>query len=110
AEKLIEISRSKNPPNFIKNDLGELSQLLLQNRGEQQENLEVQLEGFLTQVNADENEITIRNHSAEQLHTVIVPQPQLIRIIKEYWLKKVSIQARKTTFGIMILQGIEKVA
>lgn len=68
---------------------------------------EVKIEGFLTKVSAEENEITIKDQTDAQLYTVIVPHHQLMDIIKAYWLQQVLVKVRQTTYGVMVMEQIQ---
>ncbi|MEM8526123.1 MAG: hypothetical protein AAGG68_15900 [Bacteroidota bacterium] len=107
SQRLIEICLSENPPAFIRHDLAEINELLKHDHVDAPSNEELELEGLLTKVNAEESEITIKDQVESQKYSIIVPQHQLVDIIKQYWFQKVLVKVRQTTYGIMILEKIQ---
>ncbi|MEN0003379.1 MAG: hypothetical protein AAF798_04525 [Bacteroidota bacterium] len=113
SQRLIEICLSGNPPVSIHEDLNELSKLL--QRAEDQSTIStidnaLEIEGLLTRVNAEENEITIKAKNDTQKYAVIVPKHQLKEIIQSHWYKQVLVTVRQTTFGVMVLERIKTAA
>lgn len=112
SEKLIEICLSENPPVFIQEDLQELS-TLLENKlstSNKETIFNFQIKGLLTKVDAEENEITIKDDLQKQNYAIIVPQNQLMHIIKNYWFQQVLIKVRQTNYGVMVLEQIKAAA
>lgn len=112
SEKLIEICLSEKPPNFIKADLKELIGLIkkAKSSSRKEEIFDLQIKGLLTKINAEENEITIKDDTQEQNYAIIVSKNQLIEIVKKYWFQKVLINVRQTNYGVMVLENIRKAA
>ena len=112
SERLIEICFSENPPAFIKTDLKEIISLIKKDQliAPKSSTLDFQISGLLTKINAEENEITIKDAHQEQNYAIIVSKKQLMEIVKKYWFQKVLIQVRQTTYGVMVLENICKAA
>ena len=112
SEKLIEICLSENPPDFIKQDLVEITTLLQKTQTHKKEefSLNILIKGLLTKINAEENEITIKDETQEQNYAIIVSKKQLIEIVQKFWFQRVQIKVRQTNFGVMVLEQIKKVA
>lgn len=111
SEQLIEICRSENPPKYIKEELDQLTKLIKsRNTDSLPSDSIIQLEGILTKVNADENEITLKNIPQAKNFSIIVPKHLLLDIVKQYWLNNVQIKARQTSMGIFVLEKISKAA
>lgn len=112
SEKLIAICRSENPPKFILEELDTLHQLLLttQQSTKITEEIHINLEGILTRINTDENEITLKNSLQAKNFSVIVPRHLLLDIAKQFLLNNVKIKARQTATGIFILENISAAA
>jgi len=108
SDKLIEICRSENPPPFILEELDALNHLLLkaQKVTALAKEIPIHLEGILTKINADENEITLKNILQAKHFSVIVPKHLLLDIARQFLLNKVKIEARQTPTGIFILENI----
>lgn len=112
SEKLVEICLSENPPLFIRNDLQEILDVLHEEPIEPIESIvsDFVIKGLLMKVNAEENEITIKDDDQEQNYAVLVPQSLLKEIITNYWFQKVLIQVRQTQYGVMVLENISAAA
>ena len=109
SEKLVEICLSENPPLFIRNDLQEILDVLHEEPVESSV-ADFEIKGLLMKVNAEENEITIKDDDQEQNYAVLVPQSLLKEIITNYWFQKVLIQVRQTQYGVMVLENISAAA
>jgi hypothetical protein len=107
SQRLIEICLSENPPAFIQQDLAEINELLQEEQTIASIVNEANIEGLLTKVSAEENEITIKDQLDAQHYTVIVPQHQLMDIIKAYWFQKVVVKVRQTTYGVLVMEQIQ---
>ncbi|MCO6493330.1 MAG: hypothetical protein J5I98_33225 [Phaeodactylibacter sp.] len=112
SERLIEICLSENPPEFIQEDLTEIISLIQKEQapGKEEAIFDFQIKGLLTKVNAEENEITIKDDTQEQNYSIIVPKSQLMDIIRKYWFQKVLIEVRQTSYGVMVLENIKAAA
>ncbi|MEN0049423.1 MAG: hypothetical protein AAF806_20355 [Bacteroidota bacterium] len=107
SQRLIEICLSENPPAFIQQDLAEINALLQEKQTIPSPTNEIKVEGLLTKVSAEENEITIKDQTDAKQYTIIVPQHQLMDIIKTYWFQKVLVKVRQTTYGVMVMEQIQ---
>ena len=112
SENLIEMCLSENPPLFIQKDLKKISELIQKSASTRVSEtiFHLQIEGRLTNVNADKNEITIKDDTQKQNYAVIVPQNQLAEIIKNHWFQNVLIKVRQTNYGVMVLEKINAAA
>ena len=70
----------------------------------------LQLEGIITSVSLDDNQITIREETAEDKLPILIPSNRLTEIVKTYWSQKVQILVHKTVAGLMILEDIKAAA
>jgi len=70
----------------------------------------IKLEGILTKVNTDENEITLKNILQAKNFSVIVPKHLLLDIARQFLLNNVKVEARQTSTGIFVLENISKAA
>jgi len=116
CERLIEICLAEHPPLFIQEDIEELI-TLIQEKSTSPKNIKItpttdniQIEGLLTKVDAEENEITIKDDSRQLSYAIIVSKEQLSAIIKDFWFQKVHIKARQTSYGVMVLEKIKAAA
>lgn len=112
SEKLIEICRSENPPVFILEELDTLNKLLqiAQKTTISTKEIHINLEGILTKINTDENEITLKNSLQAKNFSVIVPRHLLLEIARQFLLNNVKVEARQTATGIFILENISAAA
>lgn len=113
SERLIEICLAENPPTFIKDDLKEIQNLLSKTdkKGNLQKPIfDYEIAGVLTKVNAEENEITVKDDLQEQNYAILVPKDLLKGIIQQFWFQKVRIHVRQTYHGVMVLKHIKPAA
>lgn len=113
SERLIEICLTENPPAFILDDLKEIQNLLSEidkRENGQESTFDYEIAGVLTKVNAEENEITIKDDLQEQNYAILVPRDLLKSIIQQFWFQKVQIQVRQTYHGVMVLEHIKSAA
>ena len=110
AEKLISLGLSSTPPDFIKEELTELTKELKKKKSEHLHTNIMQLTGFFTSVNATENEIKIQDSNQPLLHTIIAPSEIIKDIVKKYFLEKVSIIASISDSGVLLMQEMKNAA
>jgi len=95
---------SGNPPIYIKKQLESLQQKL------HSKNASFQLIGLFTQANAKENVITIEDESSQQVYLIQVPTERIQEIVRNYWSAMVTIDAKVTSAGIVLLENIRAAA
>ncbi len=112
SERLTEICLAENPPDFIVEDLREITELIRKERNGKfaQPAIALQIEGILTNILSEQNQVTVKNTDLSQSFLVVVPRKQMSDIVKNHWSKKVSIQARQTPHGVMVLEKISAAA
>ncbi len=112
SERLIEICLAENPPGYILDDLKEIAGLVGKERKGNLNGADhpLQIEGILTNILAEENQITVKNTSLSQSFLLVVPKNKLSEIVKKHWSNKVKIQARQTPHGVMVLEKISAAA
>lgn len=106
---LIKKCKAVNPPSWILEELKELTILIKKKQQSKIKNKAFNLEGILTGINSDENKITLQIFEKESI-SVLIPSNLLTEIVQKYWTKRVQIQARKTSSGIVILENIKTAA
>jgi hypothetical protein len=112
SERLIEICKAENPPTFILAELEEIQELIQKEKSNEamQPEQSLQIEGIVTDILTEQNQVTVKNPSLAQSFIVVVPKNRLAEIVKKHWSKKVSIQARQTPHGVMVLEKISAAA
>ncbi len=110
AEKFIKLCLSGNPPDFIVQELKDIQDGLLKDQKVIGQFLLLKIEGVLTDVNSRENEIILEGVDHSHTSVTVTPRQILFDIIQKYWSKKVSIQARQTPHGVMVLEKISAAA
>ncbi len=112
SERLIEICLAENPPAFIRKDLADIAELIRQDRnGElKQPETPLEIEGILTNILAEENQITVKSPTLSQSFLLVVPKDRMHEIVKKHWSKKVNVVARQTPHGVMVLEKISAAA
>lgn len=112
SERLMEICFAENPPAFIVEDLREITELIGKEKSGDyiQSNQHFHIEGILTNILAEENQITVKNTALSQSFLVVVPKNKLNEIVKNHWSNKVKIQARQTPHGVMVMEKISAAA
>ncbi len=113
SERLIEICKSESPPEWIIEELDDIVKLMKKSKNKvraKKNSSILAVEGTLTQVNSDENEITGKDGTEDLNFSIIVSRKLLAELVKNHWFKKVSIQARQTPHGVMVLEKISAAA
>ena len=108
AEKLIAIAESQNPPEWIAEELAEISQLVNTKKKDAKE-ASIDISGTFAEANTLEQEITIEDEK-QNAYSIFVPIDVLKFVVKSYLLDKVSVRARQTKTGLMVLENIQGVA
>lgn len=110
SEKMIEWCMSENPPQWLENELFELKKLIGEDNVVVEKIERTKIEGILTNVISEENTITVKDLGYAQNFAIIVPKKIFQKIVKKHWSKKVTVEARKTLHGIMVLEKITAAA
>ncbi len=110
AEKMIALCRSENPPAFVEQDLKKLEALIRQATATPPKNGSLQVKGILTQANADEKEITIRDMENQRTYAFIVPSKIFKNVVKDYWQELVSAVGKASPHGVFTLEKISPAA
>jgi hypothetical protein len=109
CDEMIERCLDENPPQWIVADLLEIAKLILPANQEPTKK-SWEIEGVLTNIFTDESQVTIKDAVLSQSFTLLVPKNLFLKIVKKHWSKKVSVQARQTPNGVMILEEIRAIA
>lgn len=110
SERMIEFCLSLNPPDWLKAELVEINSLIEKEQKTGKKTEKTRIEGVLANVIFDENLITIKDPAHDQNFSVIVPMKLFPRIVKKHWSKKVTVEARQTPHGVMVLEKISAAA
>ena len=95
---------SGNPPTYVAQQLTALKEKL------HLKNASFQFKGLFTQANAKENIITIEDENSQQIYLIQVPTERIQEIVKKYWSAKVTIDAKITNAGVVLLEHIRVAA
>jgi len=104
---LVAKCKSENPPTWIIEQLDEILALVIKEEQKKSAKASLQLEGIITNVSLDDNQITIKESTAEDKIPILIPSNRLTDIVKTFWSQKVQILVRKTVTGLMILEDIK---
>lgn len=95
---------SGKPPTYVKKQLESLQQKL------HSKNASFQLIGLFTQANAKNNIITVEDETSQQIYLIQVPTEQIQEIVKNFWSAKVTIDAKVSKAGVVLLENIRAAA
>ena len=110
AERLIEQALSKKTPVWLEKELKSIQKLILERKKElTEESQNLSISGTLTQINTNENEITVENKLQDKI-SIIVPMEKIKEIVLKHWQNKVAVKARQTPHGVMVLEDIQAAA
>lgn len=108
SERLIEQCRAENPPAWILVELAQIAALIKKanavNRSTK--NSHLQLEGILTDMDTRNNELILEDRVQSRSFSIIAPRNLLVEIFNTYWSKSVSVKARRTSHGVIVLENI----
>jgi len=107
---LVVQCKAENPPTWIIEQLDEILDLVTKEEQKKSAKIPLQLEGIITNVSLDDNQITIQESTAKDKIPILIPSNRLTDIVKTYWSQKVQILVRKTVTGLMILEDIKVAA
>ncbi|HFA48159.1 MAG TPA: hypothetical protein ENJ95_03985 [Bacteroidetes bacterium] len=110
AEKLTALCLSENPPAFIKKELDEIAELVRKAQSPGKTNGHLQIRGILTQANADDSKITIKDDENQKIYSLFVPAKMMNRVVKAFWKVRVTVEAATSPAGVIVLKHINKTA
>ncbi len=109
AEQLVNVTLSKNPPHFIREQLKDLTKQIKSTKGTIKNSKTIHLVGILMDAYGGENKIKIQN-SIDDYLIIFVPHHLLEKVVTAYWMKKVEVEASSNSKGIIVLKKIKLVA
>jgi len=110
AEKMIALCRSENPPGLVAHKLDEIEKAIRKAAAAPPANGSLQIKGILTQANADEKEITIRDMENQRTYAFVVPSKIFKKVVKEYWQELVFAVGKASPHGVFTLEKISPAA
>jgi len=110
AEKMIALCREETGPFPFAYKLDELETLVRQAAVNPHANGSLQVKGILTQANADEKEITIRDMENQRTYAFVVPSKIFKKVVKEYWQELVFAVGKASPHGVFTLEKISPAA
>lgn len=72
--------------------------------------ISIQLKGILTQANANQKEIYLKNLEDQQVYSIRVPEELINEIVKSFWSATVTIEGKTNPLGVITLEKIQLAA
>lgn len=107
---LVAKCKAENPPNWIIQELDDILDLVAKEEKTKSDKTSLKLEGIITNVSLDDNQISIQKSIETAKIPILIPSNRLTDIVKTFWSQKVQILIRKTVTGLMILEDIKTTA